>query len=802
MRSGTPSTPPVTGAGSRTTHPRPLARQRVRVFYDGPPRFQRTAPPMPSPRRPLSLTHLLVLLAAGSVPAVPALAQQSGSSPGSSAGAPPASREAIWFAPTAEDWAKPCLIHWQRTWEDALRVSRETGRPILICVNMDGEIASEHYAGVRYRRPETAALYDPYVCVIASVYRHTPRDYDAEGNRIPCPRFGTVTCGEHIAIEPILYEQFFDGQRVAPRHIMVELDGGESYDVYYALDTDSVFRTIEQGVAGREFPERPELGDRSPEELVSSPDSRAREIVEEAYREGSVEVRRRILQAAARARDVDQTDLLRLALLGDDPDLRRVALRELLRSRSEKAVDLIVEVLNLPLEAEDRESLIAALERMGEHSERARVAAAIQRGLERRGALDVEAWAREVEVEYAAAARRDIERAEARLAAGAAALEEYPENPSALVDLAESSLILAMSPDSGAPLGADRTLAREHRRLLLEDAQRAARRAKELGAGGWRLEATIALCAYYLGDREAAYRRAPDVVHGLTPGDTSWTSMAALGLLAEARREAIRAAVRQKRSWPPEWLAELNDAYDALARHPLGTAEQVVAHYDFLNWLGGKARAEAVLRAGLERFPDSPLLHDRLRGRILASAGLGGVGRLESLYDAMLREDGASPNLEWFAGYASLVVAEYHRRAGLAGEAEAAYERAIGHFERWIEVHPEARESADHYVAIAFAGRARLALEAGRDDSAVDWLLLSFERAPTAAGALDGLGLSAVATARMLRARLAEAGRGDLEARLAAALDALPPAAFAPPEFERNTPRWRPRSAGRGRRGG
>ena len=70
-------------------------------------------------------------------------------------------REQMWFAPTAEDWAKPCLIRWQRTWEDAQAVSKETGKPILICVNMDGEIASEHYAGVRYRRPETAGFTTP-----------------------------------------------------------------------------------------------------------------------------------------------------------------------------------------------------------------------------------------------------------------------------------------------------------------------------------------------------------------------------------------------------------------------------------------------------------------------------------------------------------------------------------------------------------------------------------------------------------------------------------------------------------------
>ena len=53
------------------------------------------------------------------------------------------SREEMWFAPTEEDWAKPCLITWERTWEDALSVAEETGKPVLICVNMDGEIASD-----------------------------------------------------------------------------------------------------------------------------------------------------------------------------------------------------------------------------------------------------------------------------------------------------------------------------------------------------------------------------------------------------------------------------------------------------------------------------------------------------------------------------------------------------------------------------------------------------------------------------------------------------------------------------------
>ena len=152
-----------------------------------------------------------------------------------------------------------------------MAVSKETGKPIMIAVNMDGEIASEHYAGKRYRDPEVAKLFEPYVSVIASVYRHNPRDHDENGNRIPCPRFGCVTCGEHIAMEPIVYEKYLDETRVAPRHIMVELDGSESYDIFYAFDVKSVLVGIEEGITTRTSTELPDdSGDRP-----SRPSSRA-----------------------------------------------------------------------------------------------------------------------------------------------------------------------------------------------------------------------------------------------------------------------------------------------------------------------------------------------------------------------------------------------------------------------------------------------------------------------------------------------------------------------------------------------
>ena len=243
----------------------------------------------------------VTLLVALALSGAAAPAQDGGSSdpsPGTGGPRTPpqgSAREAMWRAATAEEWKKPVLVTFQRTWEDALAVAQEEGRPLLICVNMDGEIASEHYAGIRYRDPETAALYTPYVCVIASVYRHNPRDHDDAGNRIPCPRFGSVTCGEHIAIEPPLYEKYFDGRRIAPRHILVEVGGEkdmkESFDVYYANDTASVFKAITDGAAGRPAPREVVRGDRPVVERVASRHVADRAAVEEAWREGDAERR-------------------------------------------------------------------------------------------------------------------------------------------------------------------------------------------------------------------------------------------------------------------------------------------------------------------------------------------------------------------------------------------------------------------------------------------------------------------------------------------------------------------------------
>ncbi len=702
----------------------------------------------------------------------------------------PTSREAMWRAPTAEDWAKPCLITWQRTWEDAVAVAHATGKPILVCVNMDGEIASEHYAGVRYREPETAKLYEPYVTVIASVYRHTPTDFDEQGRRIPCPRFGGVTCGEHIALEPVVYEKFLDGRRIAPRHIMVEPDDAgsfrESFDVYYANDTASVFQAIEDGIAlrGKEPLPPTVKGDRPVVERVASRDVDDRRAVEAAYAGGDAALRRDLLRAALAHPEAAPLDLLRLAVFGLDTDLAKEARAALAKTETADAAELISDALRAPMADAERETLLATLDRLGKTSQRAWWLAVVQRGLSGGGAdVDPHAWSKARSADAADGsgsgtydAPQDwygVESEQGRLAAAA---RTTPDDPALQLDLAEKSLAVAIDADKA--LRGDPRMARAFARHYFDEARRSAQHAGELGSDDWRVTGVQALVAYYGGTRDDAYPLAEEAVRRLPPGDGSWNSMALLTIYGEGRWRAIQAAVREKREWPSKWLADLHSAYSILLEHPLGNDAQVAWHFDILAWLRARDRAREVLDAGLRRFPNSSELHARLRRTVLRERG---VDALEAEYERRLAAEDPPRDLEWFAGYASTVAAEFFRGARNTEKAVAAYGRSIEHFERALAANPSVKESVDRYVALALAGRARVRYQVNEDAAALDDVLASFARDPGAAGTRDGAGITPGETAQMLLARLREKPEtAEAGIRLEAAMGEIDPELLRP----------------------
>jgi tetratricopeptide (TPR) repeat protein len=699
--------------------------------------------------------------------------------------ASPGAREAMWYAPTAADWAKPVLIHWQRTWDDAVAMSQRTKRPILVCVNMDGEIASEHYAGVRYRDPEIAKSYEQYVCVIASVYRHNPRDHDEQGRRILCPRFGTCTCGEHMAMEPIVFAKFLDGQRIAPRHLLVELDGKKGFDVYLAFDTASVLQTIADGMNGRDVAVEPFVsGDRSLREKVASPHSVDRAEVETAFAAADAATRRSLLEAALTLGEQAPLELLRQAAFGLDPDLAKLARQGLAKSASPGAADAIGEVLGHSLAAAEREPLVAALERLAAADPRAQALVRVHRGLAGRSqAVDAETWGKALAGATYAPAPTPDEFA-ARQLQLSQAVAGAPVDPLMRIERAEATLAEARQATSTARV----------RAVLFADARAEAERAGQLGAPSWRVDAVIALASHSLGELPRAYEVAAKAVAAMPKDRADAASAALLFLFAEARQEAIVAAHRAKEEWPRQWLTDVHETYAVLAAHPFGTDEHVAHHFDFLQFFGGAAAAGKALDTGLARFPASPLLHERLRARLLREQG---VDALAAHYDQALAKEPQSPTTTWFAGYAALVRAEHHRRRGGADLANAAYAQAIELFERAAKLDANSTESCDHYVAMALGGRSRVHFESDALEPAVADLLAAFTRCPTATPVLDGLNLSAADTARMLVAKTRAAGRTDLLAQLEKAMAALDPELLRLPDYERMGPGvQRPRRRG------
>ncbi|MEM8713614.1 MAG: hypothetical protein AAGG01_21940, partial [Planctomycetota bacterium] len=527
-------------------------------------------------------------------------------------GPPPGSREAMWPAPTAEDWAKPVQITFQRTWEDAKAVSEETGKPLLVCVNMDGEIASEHYAGIRYRDPEMAKFHEPYVNVIASVYRHNPRDYDENGQRVLCPRFGSVTCGEHIAMEPIVYEMFLDKTRVSPRHIGVELDGTELYDVFYAFDVKSVFEAIDEGIKNRPDTRKPDAErDRSLEEMVASRNVVHRRIVEEKFRQAKRAERVRLLDLSEKLGAGAPIELLRMALFGLDVDVASQARRILSEQRSEAAIDLIAEALAVPMPESDRELLLGALDAMAPGFPRAKSLSVTLRGLDAGSAREeVQRLAETLGSTSATDAVIERYEIEAKLERAASAAESATapsaeEIAAAETDRATAMLRLAVEPSATPSMASKRFT-----ELRFLEAREAAQAAEAAVGPTWKTQGVLGLVSYYLGETDAwqVPVRASFTGMGEDPSAAEsdlalgWMGMAVMSLFADDGVARIRTAARAGGDWSPELMGQVNAAFDLLSQHPLGAQNHAEKHFDFLIRMGARRRAFTALDRGLKRF--------------------------------------------------------------------------------------------------------------------------------------------------------------------------------------------------------
>lgn len=661
------------------------------------------------------------------------------------------------------------LMPWQRSLEDALALSQETGKPLLLCVNVDGEAASEALAAGRYRMPEFAALASGFLPLLASPDRHAARDHDDHGRRIPDPRFGRLVCSEHVDIEPQLYERYFRGQRVAPRHVGVAPDGGILFDLFLLQDLGVVDEALrEHGNHEVALPDAAALDEAG---LLASRDAAARELLEERFLAADEDARLRLARAALDPdRSAQHPELLRMALRDRAPAVRSAAVDALAAHPRGAPLALFPDALRLAHGSVERtRALSEALAAIAAGSGGAtrvrarrlsRIAAAT---LVESSAVDLELWKLALagaEPEAPAAPRNPDEVYEALERLGERA-DETPDDPAVHALFAEVALrgARAMIENGGGNPG-----------FLLQDALSAARRAVEADPGRATTWATLAVSAYLLSDFETAGDAAARALPGLLELAGSRLAADTLRALAESRTSALYAALGQEEAWPPEHVADVLAAYEVLLVHPYVTEEIAKAALDVQTQLEVHAIQASFARRALERFPDSATLHDYYRWQVLRDEG---AEALLVAYDDLEVGEAMLATIRWFAGLAAFVAAEHCVQDRDPDCALGCYGRSALEFAASVEDEPGFAPTAAHYVALGHAGRARVLLDAGRLEEAGAALreCVATTDAPEVFAAEDGLGNSPAETAGALLRALRREGMDGAAEGLAVLLE-------------------------------
>jgi hypothetical protein len=682
-----------------------------------------------------------------------------------------------------EQRAKPPLVKWQRSLDDALELQKKTGQPLLICVNMDGEPASETLAWYRYRDPEFAKLTEGFVPLIVSPDRHTPIDHDDRGRRRPDPRFGRVLESEHAEIEPVLYERYFNGTRVAPRHVGIAPDGSTLFDIYLTNDLTQIDRALAQhGVAAPPAPSVEEDTPRDLTEVLQSPDASDREAVEGFLIEGTW---RDAFEAASRSidskRTVQHPELLRLALRHEDARVVRQALWTAVREFGRVPSDLVGEVFRASAaHPELRGVLIGAcgreqrLAKTPEAQARARRWFLAFEGLAQPSQIvDLERWraAFAEQQSYAppAVGTDQLDALLEELDSLQGELSAAPRDAALRLRVAELSLHVARILLAS---GQDPSIA-------LEEAYANAQAAETAGESSGRAAGVQAWVAYQQSEMAAAVGHGARALPALAREGDPALAFDVLHAFAQARAREIYDAMTAGEGFEPAWVADVRDAYEALLAHPGATEKQAVELLGFLGALDARAEQSDVARRAVQRFPLSADLHSWLRTVVLRDVGADGLELAYGIDQSRLNRtapgataqstkidiewipESAQAGYIWFYGLAALVAAERQVGNGNPEAALSAYGRCVMVMLASQESEPAYADSALHYVCLARSGEARLLAEAKRWDEASRAISEGLRRRVTSASIADGLGNTPTQNAHFVLARMQGAGLPD-----------------------------------------
>lgn len=678
--------------------------------------------------------------------------------------------------------ASPPLMPWQRNLDDALALSRATGKPLLLCVNMDGELASEALAADRYRDPEFVALVDGFIPLLASPDRHDVLDYTSRGARIPDSKFGRVTNAEHIDIEPELFERWFDGRRVAPRHVGVSPDGEVLFDLYLLRDLSQIdaalaefgkrdepvdvpvdegdadgAETVPQAEAQPEaLPEatpeaRPELDEAA---LLQSPDAAHRDLLEERFRAAPLEDRVRLASASLLpTRDVQHPELLRLALHDPEPAVRLAGIDALSAYPGAATLEHFIRAAQVLGDApsERRDKLLSALERFATESTADRALSAMQlaRALRAIGegssVVDIEAWLLGTAGRIAADPDAGIAW-DQRLARIEERLANDPDN-------ADWNVLFARN---GRSYALALMAAGENPSFVLEDVRQAAKRALRVRPDDGLANALLAWSSYMLADFDSASEAARRAIGALEPWSATPLAVEAIDVLADSCARRVYADLAENAALSGTLLADSAAAHEVLLGHPMGTEAQALRGFRLLGAVDLRAAQRRAVELALMRWPQSGTLHEWYRWVVLRDEGPGG---LLTAYDRITLSGLEPAQRLSFSGLAKLQAAERRIDERDPQRALEDYRLAFRDLEDAVGASASVGSFARWYQAQARAGRARLFLESGRLDEALAEILLCFTFETAAHDEPDARGVRPRETLRAVRAALQAAGR-------------------------------------------
>lgn len=667
----------------------------------------------------------------------------------------------------------PPLAPFQRSLADALLLVERTGRPLLVCVNMDGENASEELAWYRYRDPAFTDLMHGFVCVLASPDRRQSKDHDDRGQRLPDERFGRVVDQEHIDIEPALYARYFSGTRAAPRHVGVSPDGEILFDIFLVQDLDVIDAALEEhGVRAGDRPRPAE--ELALDELLDSPEHTRRAHLESYFVGADVTRRLQLVRTALEpGRAVIHPELVRLALFDPDARVRTECVAQVAARPGAVPSDLVLRALSLFEPGSDEHvAILAGLRRFvqvrtaavppsGSGLDRgwAARALAVREGVERDSlVVDPQRVAARLAVAPATVdgtgSAADLELAIAALKQVEQALDRQPEDAELLAWYAAACLRCgrATLAGGGSPL------------FFFQDAKSYAERAGEAGLG------LLAWAAWLTSDFETAESAAERALPALVDRAEQSLTLEVLRVFARTRTTTIYDAIGSDDVPQPEHVADVVAAHRAIANYSTATTADALQRISFLGALDLWRAQSEVVEAAVRRDPSSSELHAWLRSIALRDSG--SLGLTEAYQRLVANLDGASV-ARWYHGVGELFAAEHAVRARDTAGALRAYETCVRVFDAAVASEANYSGSASHYAALALAGMARVLTGEGRDTEAVVALEQAFERATVAPASLnsrDGLGATPREVVALVRGALEEAGA---DAELLTRLDGL-----------------------------